>query len=239
MTLPKLDHPTFTIKVPSTSENVHFRPMTVREEKILLMAKTSEDSDLPEAIMQVLNNCIIDHVNLTELTIFDIEYLFMMLRSQSISNIVKVSYRDPEDDKVRDFEIDLAKVKLQNLPDEIKPEMLTIEGNSEYKLEMIYPKASLYINEHFKSLTDPTDIEMALIGSSIGAVWIGDSRTSVEGETPEEVNSFIESLDVKTFDQVRNFVLRMPNLYHEIKWKNEKGTERSVVLKTLSDFFTF
>ena len=39
MSLPKIDHPTFELTVPSTKESIRYRPFLVREEKILLMAE--------------------------------------------------------------------------------------------------------------------------------------------------------------------------------------------------------
>ena len=45
MALPKLDTPTFKLKVPSTGKTVSYRPFLVKEEKILLMARESKKTN--------------------------------------------------------------------------------------------------------------------------------------------------------------------------------------------------
>ena len=52
MGLPKLEHPTFELEVPSTKEVVKYRPFLVKEEKILLIAQQSgEPKDFIQAIV--------------------------------------------------------------------------------------------------------------------------------------------------------------------------------------------
>ena len=107
--LPKIDYPVYKIKVPSQKKESQFRPFLVKEEKLLLMAKESDNtSDILSAIKQIINNCSIDSkFDVNKLALFDLEYVFLKLRSISVDNIVKVSYKDNEDEKVYDFEIDL------------------------------------------------------------------------------------------------------------------------------------
>ena len=84
MSLPKIDHPTFELTVPSTKESIRYRPFLVREEKILLMAQESgEANDFINAITQVLTNCVYDY-DISNLTSYDTEYLFLKLRGNSI-----------------------------------------------------------------------------------------------------------------------------------------------------------
>ena len=115
MPLPKIKHPIYEFKVPSMGTKESFRPFLVKEEKVLLMAKSSEDpSDAMRAVKQIVNNCAIsESFDVDKLTIFDLEYLFLQLRAVSVSNIVKVSYRDNEDGKVYDFGIDLKEVDVE------------------------------------------------------------------------------------------------------------------------------
>ena len=114
MTLPKISYPTYTIKVPSTKKNVKFRPFLVKEEKLLLMAKESENNaDILQSIKQIVNNCCLDeNFDNEKLTIFDLEYIFIKLRAFSVDNIVKVSYKDEEDGQNYDFEVDLNSVEI-------------------------------------------------------------------------------------------------------------------------------
>ena len=59
MALPKIKHPTYKVVLPSTQKTITLRPYTVQEEKLLLMAKTSENAeDIIASIKQVIQNCI-------------------------------------------------------------------------------------------------------------------------------------------------------------------------------------
>ena len=71
--LPRIDVPVYEIKLPSTGESIKFRPFTVKEEKLFLMAYESEDVKYSvDTIIQVLNNCVMSDVDVKELPTFDI-----------------------------------------------------------------------------------------------------------------------------------------------------------------------
>ena len=112
--IPKVKHPITTLTVPSNGKKISVRPMLVKEEKLLLMAKESKQvGEVLAAIKQVVGNCIIDkNFDIDKISIFDLEYLFLQLRAISVSNVVKVSYEDPEDNKTYDFDIDLQKIEV-------------------------------------------------------------------------------------------------------------------------------
>ena len=80
MALPSLSAPEFITAVPSTGEEIKYRPFLVKEEKILLMALEGNDQDeITNAIMKILGNCILSDVDLNKLATFDVEYLFFKL----------------------------------------------------------------------------------------------------------------------------------------------------------------
>ena len=101
MALPKLSHPIYELALPSSKKVIKYRPFLVKEEKLLLMAQSGNDTkEVIGTIKQVINNCILsEDVSVDELTSFDIEYIFIKLRSKSIGNIIELTYRDLEDDK--------------------------------------------------------------------------------------------------------------------------------------------
>src|SRR6185369_15821583 len=92
MPLPILKHPVHKATLPSSGKTVQFRPMVGLEEKILLTARESDDTrDALAAVRQVVNNCVLDvNVSVDDMTTFDLEWLFLQIRSASISNISKV-----------------------------------------------------------------------------------------------------------------------------------------------------
>ena len=232
MSLPKIDQPLFDMTIPSTQKKVKFRPFLVKEEKILLVAQQSEsDRDIIRAIKQVLNNCIVDGINVDDLATFDIEYMFLKLRAKSVNNVVKLSYRDNEDDKVYDFEINLDEIEIK------KSEGTTnkIQINDEVGIVMQYPSAS--ITEELGEYESEVDLLMFFVKKSIAEIYDSESVYVVKEQSEEDLDQFIDSLDVSTFEKIREFFEAMPKLYHALKYTNEMGNERVIELTNLKDFF--
>jgi len=231
--LPKTSHPQFQITIPSSKQKLTFRPFLVKEEKLLLMAKDSEEeSDILQAIKQIVNNCCMDQFDVSSLSLFDLEYIFIHIRANSVNDTVKVSYRDKEDDKVYDFDIDLKKVEVI-FPDKIKS---VIKITSTAGIQLKYPKVTLYDDKEF--LTSGNEAFFQLIVRCVDKIFDGDEIYDCSEYTMKEIADYLEDLDVKTFEQVREFMANQPKLSYIIKYKNSLDHDREIELSTLSDFFT-
>ena len=236
MALPKIDHPLFDLTIPSTQQKVKMRPMLVKEEKIILIAKEAkEENDIMNAIKQIVQNCIIDNVDVEKLSLFDIQYIFIKIRSISVNNIAKITVKDSEDEKEYTLEVDLNTVEVKFNPDSKK----NITVNPTTSIVMKYPEASLYSIDNVWNSDNENVILDNLISYSIDKVFVNDAVTDFQLCTPEEKKEFIESLDMKTYDQMRAFIFTLPTISHVVKYTNSKGTEREIVLSTIRDFFTF
>ena len=89
MALPKIDLPLNELTLPSNRQQVMYRPFTVKEEKILLVAAEAQDAMVEMmAIKQVVNNCLFD-IAIEDISMLDLEYIFLKLRSTSINNTAK------------------------------------------------------------------------------------------------------------------------------------------------------
>lgn len=234
MSLPKFSYPTFSIEIPSTKKKYAFRPFLVKEEKILLMAKASEqESDILVGIKQIVNNCCLeDGFDVDKLTLFDLEYVFIKIRAQSVSDTVSVSYRDNEDNKVYDFDIDLNSIKIifpENIEDVVK-----IDENSGIKLK--YPEASIYEDKEF--LSSGNDAFFQLIIRCLDKIYEGDEIYDCKNYTHKDLSDYLENLDVKTFEKIRDFMMNQPQLSYKIVYNNSLGNARTIELTSLSDFFT-
>lgn len=235
VSLPKIDYPVHKIKVPSLKKDFQFRPFLVKEEKLLLMAKESENSaDILSSIKQVVNNCSVDpKLDVNKLALFDLEYIFLKLRSVSVDNIVKIAYRDSEDKKVYDFEINLEEVKIK-YPDKMDNK---IKITPQSGIIMKYPSAALYDDKEF--LTLEKDYMFELIIRCIESIYFEDQIYESKDYKKEELNEFLENLNIKVFEQVQNFLLNVPRMEYKIIYQNELGNDREIVLSSLNDFFTW
>ena len=235
MALPKIEHPLFKLKIPSTGKDVKCRPMLVKEEKILLMAKESEDAkDRLLAIKQVVNNCIQDKIDIDNLALFDIEWLFLRLRALSVSNEVTLQITDEDDDKDREFQIDLDKIEVDFTDAHEK----TISINDEASLVMKYPTSKIY--DSMDDIEGEEAVMEALLIDSLDKFYQGEEVFDLTKETPENLKTFIdENLPANVYHKAREFLANMPSIKHEIKYENDNGDEKVITLRSLSDFFTF
>ena len=233
MSLPKIDQPIHNINVPSMKKKFPFRPFLVKEEKLLLMAKESQTpSDILGAIKQVVNNCCLEPKLVVEkLPIFDLEYLFLKLRSLSVDNVVKITYKDFEDEKEYNFEIDLNKVEVK-FPEK-NSENIKISNKS--GIVMRYPTASLYDDKEFTSLEK--DYMFELIVRCIDKIYYEDDIYEAKDYKKQELVEFLENLNVATFEKILEFLTNVPKIHHEILYTNSKGTERKIEFNSLNDFF--
>lgn len=235
MPLPKISQPVFNVVIPSSKKKISIRPMLVKEEKILLIARESgEDGDILKSIKQVVNNCIVDDgIDVEKMPIFDLEYLFIRIRSVSVSNISKVSYRDNEDEKIYDFEVDLDKVKV--IFPEKTEKKISITDTAGIILK--YPDASIYSDKNFVTKTESEIFEMLVI-NCIDKIYDGDEMYFPKDYKPEEMKEFLENLDLETYNKFREFSNNIPKIEYEIEYKNSLGNDKKIVLSSLNDFFT-
>lgn len=235
MTLPKLDKPIFEMHIPSQKRMAKFRAFTVKEEKILLIAQQErDDKAIVLAIKQVINNCSQESgFDVDNLATFDLEYMFLKLRSRSINNIIEVSYRDIEDDKVYDFAIDLDEVTM------IENQNVTniIMINDDIGIKMKYPSVTIIDDAPMDATA--SDVVEYLIRNCIDSIFDSENVYPAGDYSDKELTEWIDALDIETFNKIREFFDNLPQMYHKITYVNSLGNERVIELKTLSDFFTW
>lgn len=234
MALPKIDVPIFNITVPVLDINLKLRPYLMKEEKILLMAQQSDDQEqLVTALKQIINNCIIEgDFDVDTAPSFAIEYIMLQLRKESVGAEVKARYRDIEDNQIYDFDINLNEVELKVDPSHSD----SIEITSNIGLLMNYPSLSML--KDVSLIQDNVDFGFDIIKKSIDRVFSDEEIFEFNTFSDQEQNDFLEQFDQKQMQKVINFFETLPSLYYKIDYTNSNGSERSIELTTLSDFFT-
>ena len=233
MALPKISYPIYDLVLPSTKQTIKFRPFLVKEEKILLMAQSGKDTkEMVNGIKQVINNCILtEGVNVDNFSSFDLEYFFIKLRSKSIGNIITLTYRDLEDNKKYDVEVNLDDVIVKEFPEH--NDKVEITENIGIILKHPTPSASALID-----LDKGSEAVFDVVGACIKQIYDEDTVYNVSDYTKEEVDEFVSQLSVEAFEKIQKFFETMPKLHYDIKYINSLGNEKIITLSTLSDFFT-
>ncbi len=220
MPLPKINTPTYELVLPSTGKKIKYRPFLVREEKILIMALESED------MKQI--------TKLSNLSTFDMEYLFLNVRGKSVGETIEVNLLCPDDEKTQvTTMIDIDSIKIQK----DKSHKNIVKLDDQLSMKMKYPSINQFIENNFESSDISTTMEM--ITSCIDMIYNAEESWSSKDSTKEELSEFVESLNTKQFKDVEEFFRTMPKLSHTVKVTNpHTKVESDVVLEGLAAFFS-
>jgi len=235
MALPKINTPTYELVVPSTSEEIRYRPFLVKEEKILLMAMESGDNkEIIRAIQDIVKECTYDKLKLSTMPMFDIEYLFLNIRAKSVGEITTLSLKCPDDEKTTvKVDVNLTEIEVQT----DKNHTNKIELTDEMGIMMKYPTIDSFAGD-MSEINASNMLEV--ISGCIDSIYDkgGEEVFEAKDQTKKELIEFIEQLNSKQFKNIQGFFDTMPKLKHTIKVKNPKTKKESeVVLQGLNDFF--
>ena len=216
MGLPKQSTPVYNTVIPSTEEQVKFRPFLVKEEKTLLLAQQSEDvTVMVDTIKQVLNDCIKSDIDVNKLAIFDIEYLFSQIRAKSVGEISELIFPcDVCDDpkaKVK-IQFDLTKLKVQRHPDHNKK--ISLFDN--VGVLMRYPTINTV--KRLESSEMSIDDLFVLIVDSIEYIYDGNEIYYTKEQTKEELVEFVNNLTQEQFSKIQQFFETMPKLRQDVTY---------------------
>lgn len=230
MALPKLNEvPKYELNIPSTGEKIRFRPYLVKEEKVLMTASESKDPiQMMNAILDTIEACVQTPLDFKKLTTFDIEYLFVKLRSKSVGEVSNILLPCKSCEHPNEVTINLEEIECEGARKE-----KFIKLDDKITVEMKYPS--------YKDIPmDENENEMGfkVLAASLSAVFTEDERIDIEDETAENVRDFLESMTKEQFEKVSSFLLDMPQVRHMIHFNCEKCEEENKVeLKGLQSFF--
>ena len=236
MALPKLNTPTYELEVPSTDEKIKYRPFLVKEEKILLMAMESgKNEDIIQAVKDIVSECTFKKLDLGNVPMFDVEYIFLNIRAKSVGEVSKLKLLAPDDKKTYvDTEINLTEVQVQ-VGDEHTNK---IELTDDMGMIMTYPTIDSFTNSGIQEIKASNMLDV--ISTCILQIYEknGEKVYHAKDQTKKELTEFVEQLNTKQFKKVQKFFDTMPKLKHTIKVKNPKTKKTSdIVLTGLNDFF--
>ena len=237
MPLPKINTPTYELSLPSNGKKIKYRPFLVREEKILIMAlETENQKQITDAVVEILDACIMTRgIKIQTLATFDIEYIFLNVRSKSVGETINVNIICPDDEKTSvEIPIDLETIKVKK--DKSHTNIVKIDDNLSLKLK--YPSMEQFIENNFESTDETIKNTMKLITSSIDIIFSEEESWNASESTEKELEEFIEQLNSKQFQTIEKFFDTMPKLSHRVKVTNPKtNVESTVILEGLAAFF--
>jgi hypothetical protein len=238
MPLPKISTPTYELELPSTGQEIQYRPFLVKEEKLLVLALESENiKEITTAIKNVIKSCIqTKNIKVESLPTFDIEYLFLNIRGKSVGEEIEVNVICPDDGETYvPVKINIDEIQVQK--NEEHTNKIQVDDN--IVMQMKYPSLDQFIKNNFDFSGDTNmDQSFDLVASCIDKIFNEEEVWTSGDVTKKELIDFLEQMNSAQFKQIEKFFETMPKLSHSVKVKNPKTeVESEVVLEGLSSFF--
>ncbi len=224
--------------IPSTGQEIKYRPFVVREEKVLLTAIESDDAQqISNAMRDIVEVCTFKEVDVKALAMFDLELIFLKLRAASVGENAEIALTcsNEECKHQNPVKINLAEVELKGDP----KASAVVQITDTVGVSLKYPTV-LKVEDTLKASKPEAaiDIAIAMIAASIESIHDADSVYPASESTAQELVDFIESLNKEQFTKVQEFFDNFPKLKEDVEFTCEKcKTVNNVTLEGLNDFF--
>lgn len=236
MALPQVVLPTYELEIPSNGKKIKYRPFVVKEEKLLLLAlESNEEKQIESAVKQLLKGCIQSRVKIEDLALFDLEYIFLNIRSVSVGEIVEMmlTCEDDGETQVR-YNLNLSEVKVQ------KPEGHTnkIMLSEDMGIIMKYPTFGEFVKSSIMGSAPSADGVIEIVAGCIDQIFDGEDVYDSSTTSKKEFVQFLEGMTNAQFEKIQDFFATAPTLKHTIKIKNPNtNVENEIVISGLNNFF--
>ena len=237
MALPKLNVPVYEAILPSTEKVIKYRPFLVKEEKLLLTAQESgEDAVLP-AVKQIIKNCIQGEIDVDNMPIFDIEFLFLRLRAKSVGEEITIGLKPwgcPQNNGelckfTTEVTINLEEIKCVKDKKHTSKIML----DDKVGIMMKYPDIS-----QMGIKGSEIEMGMKIIKNCISMIFTQEETHEKDSFTDKELDEFIDSLNSKQMEGINNFFETMPTIKHTAKYTCKTcDEEKETTIQGLQSFF--
>lgn len=227
----KIVLPTYSTILPSTGKPVQFRPFSVREEKSLLLALQEDSIDtLALTIKNLVSICTDGKVDTTTTPYYDVEYLFLQIRSKSIGEVVDmVGTCDCGPDKRTEFSLDIGDAVIEPAPSQ-KIVTITIP-DTQYSIVMRHPS----LDDFVRTINSNAEDAASVVANCISKVYTDEE---VMDWTFEDKLDFVESMTTKQQREITSFLDAMPMVKLPASYKcRHCGKEHTNVMSGFENFF--
>ena len=217
MALPIQSAPSYHTKVPSTGQKISFRPFLVKEQKALLMAQQSEDQKtMISTLKNMISSCVLEEIDVNNLALFDLEYLFTQIRAKSVGEIVELIFScdDCTDEKAKaKVSIDLTSIEVANSENVEKK----IHLFDDVGVMMKYPNFDM-LEEVGK--VDNNDINniFKIIVKCIDYIYNNEEIYYSKETSEEELLEFLNNLTQPQFEKIQEFFSKIPKMTSNVEY---------------------
>jgi hypothetical protein len=240
MALPKIDAPVYDLTLPLSNKKIKYRPFLVKEQRNLLMALESDDSEtIEQNIKQVLTNCTLtEGIDMYSLPLLDVEYYFIQLRARSVGEVVENRYRcnnevdGKECGNIMEVDVNILDINVQK--QEGANDNIQLTDKLWVKLK--YPEFSII--KRVASVQSAAELAFDVVAESIESIYDGEQYYYASETEPSELIEFVESLSQEQFAKLENFFNNLPKLSKVVDITCKKcGYDHHIDVEGLESFF--
>jgi hypothetical protein len=171
---------------------------------------------------EIVRSCVKDIKH--NLTIFDVEYLFVQIRSKSVGEFADIIAKCKKCDANNSLTVNLGDVVLSaELTDGL------VKISDIFQVKMRYPS----IQDIDKKLD-----EHSAIASCIETVYFENAVFHVSEGDLEEIKEFLNNRTEDEMDKILGFIESIPTVKLDIQFVcKECGEKNEIEMKSISDFF--
>jgi len=237
MALPKLNVPVYEAILPSTEKVIKYRPFLVKEEKLLLTAQESGEEAVLPAVKQIIKNCVQGEIDVDNMPIFDIEYVFLRLRAKSVGEEITLGLKPwgcPQNNGelckfTTEVSVNLEEIKC--VKDKTHTSKIMLDNK--IGIMMKYPDIS-----QLNTKGSENEMGFEVIKKCINMIFAEEETHERDSFTDKELDEFVDSLNTKQMEQIKNFFDTMPVLKHDVKYTCKTcGEEKETTIQGLQSFF--
>ena len=210
--------PTYSLALPFSKLTVKYRPYTVAEQKLLLIAKEEGTPQaMSDAIRQMVKDCTFDKIDTSKVPTFETELLLLNIRGRAVSSTIDLVMECNECNKKSDVKIAIDDIKVVG---DIK-EDTAIKLKDDLYVIMSYPTAT--VSAIASSIQQATSEEeqftasLDLLCSCIKSIVHGDDVYEVADQPKDQLVAFINTLIESQINDMKQFVETCPTVLYEGK----------------------
>lgn len=222
--------PTYEVYLPICKRKYKFRPMTVKEEKILLLAQQSGlAKEMGNSLIQIIKNCFYDLTNPEQLAIADAEKAFLAIRSKSIGEEATFYIRCPETQESVMVRANMEEFSL----DKGISEDTKIKLSDEMVLVAKHPTLK-YLCEDEEEDEQKRQFRVCFV-----ELQTKDNTIKKEELSDFDLNEFYENLTTLQLKKFTEYIEAVPRMKKKISYRTKDGTSREMELYGIDSFFAF
>ena len=197
----------------------------------MMAQETQDEEQMLRAMSDLVSACTFNQIDVNNLPIYDIEYIFLRIRGKSVGETVELNLICPDDEVTQvSTKIDLDQIRVQ-----------TQEGHNNViditdTVKMVFKYPTLLDISKIGSI-ETSDGIFKLMNRCIHEIHYGDDVYNRVDISDKDIEEIIDQLTGEQFEKITQFFQTMPKLSHKVTVTNPKTNVQSeVVLEGLQSF---